>query len=164
MRKIVAIFSVFVMMMSICITSVSAANVCYGAGGSLRETKSFVVSVGNKLFASEKIILSQTQGATRQVFYGKEKAVGMYGRFYVSVYDETAKKNVIKNDKWKSASYTISSSKLKNGHSYTITVRGDLNTYVGDSYSNFPYVFRSWSSYPIWSVKTTGKNINVCGW
>lgn len=164
MKKIVAMFSVLVMMMSVGITSVSAANICTGAGGNLTQTKSFVVSVGKKLFSSEKIVLSQTKGSTKQTWNGKQKTVGMYGRFYVSVYDDTAKKYVIKEAKWKSATYNISSSKLKKGHSYTITVKGDTNQYVGDSYSYAPYVFKSWNSYPTWSVKTTGSNINVCGW
>ncbi len=165
-KKIVAVFSAVVMMMSLCmtVTHVSAANVCTGAGGNLTQTKSFVVSVGKNLFSSEKIVLSQTKGSTKQTWYGKQKTVGMYGRFYVSVYDDTAKKYVIKNDKWKSATYKISSLKLKKKHSYTITVKGDTNQYVGDSYSYAPYVFKSWNSYPTWSVKKTGSNIILCGW
>ena len=160
-KNFIIVFSILIVTI-LGMYNVSAANVCTGASGNLLETKQFTVTVGNNLLSSEKIVLKQSKGNTKQQWYGKEKKVGMYGRFYVSVYDNTSRKYVYNNVKWKNSTFTISSSKLKRKHSYTITVKGDTNQYVGDSYT--PYVFRSWLSYPTWSVSKTGSNINSCGW
>lgn len=166
MKKIVTMLFVLIVLLSLYVTalSASAANVCYEIRGDLTKTVTFKVDVGKILFSSEKIVLTQTQGSTRQTFYGKEKNIGMYGRFYVSVYDNTAKKWVYSNQYWKSKTFTIKSSKLKKKHSYTITVEGDMERYVLDSYSKAPYVFREWRSYPTWSASKTGKNVKFCGY
>ena len=157
-KRFISLFSALIMTMTSLFsgTPVSAANVCYDVKGNLTETVTFNATVGGKFFASEKIVLEQTKGMTKQYWYGKQKEVGMYGRFYVSIYDETSKKWVYCNEKWKSKKFTIKSSKLKNNHSYTITVRGDTERYIGDSYSYAPYVFSSWESYPTWSATKTG--------
>lgn len=165
-KRFISLFSALIMMMSILLSAmtVSAANVCYNVNGNLTNTVTFKATVGGKIFSSEKIVLTQSKGMTKQSWYGKQKEVGMYGRFYVSVYDETSKKWVYNNTKWKSKTFTIKSSKLKKNHSYTITVKGDTNQYVGDSYSYAPYVFKSWKSYPTWSATKTGGNISFCGY
>lgn len=165
-KKIVAMFSVLIMMISLCVSSsVSAANVCYDIRGDLKKTVTFKVDVGKKLFSSEKIVLTQKQGITRQGMPGRaDKNVGMYGRFYVSVYDNTDKKWVYSNQKWKSKTFTIKSSKLKKKHSYTITVSGDMKDYLFDTYNYTPYLFETWLSYPTWSATKTGGNVSFCGY
>lgn len=166
MKKLVAALTLMVMVLSLCMstTSVLAANVCSGMNGDLTKTVTFQVNVGKKKLSSEKIVLTQSKGNTRQRWYGKEKNVGMYGRFYVSVYDNTDRKWVYSNQYWKSNTFTIKSSKLKKQHSYTVTVRGDMERYVADGYNAAPYVFQEWLSYPTWSATKTGKNITFCGY
>ena len=165
-KKIVSMFSVLVMLMSLCLSSsASAANVCYDVRGNLTQTVTFKVDVGKKIFSSEKIVLTQTQGITRQGMAGrKDKNVGMYGRFYVSVYDNTDGEWVYSNQKWKSKTFTIKSSKLKKKHSYIITVSGDMKEYLFDTYNYTPYSFETWLSYPTWSATKTGGNVNFCGY
>ena len=165
-KRIISLFSALVMMMSVLLsaTTTSAANVCYNVSGSLTNSVTFRATVGGKIFSTEKIVLTQTAGKTKQYFWGKQKVADTYGRFYVSVYDETSKEWVYNNTKWKSKTFTIKSSKLKKNHSYTITVKGDTNQYVLDSYSYAYYVFNYWMSYPTWSATKTGGNISFCGY
>lgn len=168
MKKLISIttLSIIFMVLSICIMgfSASAANVCYNVNGNLTQTTKFNVTVGNKLFSSEKIVLTQTGGNTKQYWGGKEKNFVMYGRFLISVYDNTSQKYVYKNQKWKSKTFTIKSSKLKKNHSYTVTVQGDTERYVLDGYNHFPYEFNSWLSHPFWAATKTGRNITFCGY
>lgn len=165
MRKNVKKITLLVVVLSLLVSSLSvfSANVCYNVGGDLTKTVTFKVDVGKKLFSSEKIVLTQSQGSTRQTWYGKEKTVGVYGRFYVSVYDNTDQKWVISNQKWKNKTFTVKSSKLKKNHSYTVTVRGDAEEYVADDYGVFPYTLKQWYSYPTWRATKTGNNISFCG-
>ena len=164
MKRFLGLFVVVTLLLSLfgAIMSASAANVCYNVNGNLTKTVTFNVEVGKNLLSSEKVVLTQTKGSTTQTWYGKQKNFDMYGRFYVSVYDNTDGKWVYSNKKWNDKTFTIKSSKLKKKHSYTITVRGDMNRYVGDDYSKIPYVFKKWNSYPTWKVTKTGKNVNVC--
>lgn len=161
--RISALFLVFVLCFTV-ITPALAANVCSGKYGYLTETKTFTITTGNKIFSSDKIVLKQTKGTTEQSNGFKRKNVGMYGRFWVSVYDNTDGKWIYKDQKWKDGTFTISGWKLKKKHSYTVTVRGDLNEYVLDTYdSSAFYSFVKWKYYPYWSVSKTGGNIVLCG-
>lgn len=164
MKKIMATLFALIMVMSVIVASISAsaANVCYNVSGDLTKTVSFNVDVGKKLLSSEKVVLTQTKGNTKQTYYGKQKTVGKYGCFYVSVYDNTAKKWVYSNKKWQNKTFTIKSSKLKKNHSYTVTVRGKFQKNVADGYDDFPYVFKQWLSYPKWTVTKTGNNVKLC--
>lgn len=162
-KKITAIFSVLVMMMTMCLTPVSA-HVCSGVKGNLKQEKFFTISVGNSIWSSNRIVLTQQKGTTEQVLYNRTKYVDKYGRYYVTVYDSTSGSYVYSNALWKDKTFTISSSKLKRNHMYEITVRGDMKQYVGDSYSHAPYVFKSWKSYPTWKVSSAGGNIAGCGY
>lgn len=143
---------------------VSASNACLPVKGTISTTETFSVSVGNDLFSSDKVVLTQEKGTTKQYWWASIKNFDVYGRFYVSVFDETSNTYVIEEDKWNDKTYTISGLKLKNNHSYSITVRGDKTRYVLDDFSCFPYVFSAWISDPTWSVTKTGDNIVFCSY
>ncbi|MBQ3554118.1 MAG: hypothetical protein IJA08_05500 [Clostridia bacterium] len=163
-KKITAFLSVIIVALSVIATAIpaSAANVCYNVRGNLTQTVKFEVQVGKKIFSSDKVVLTQSKGNTLQSWYGKEKVVGLYGRFYVSVYDETARKWIYNNKEWQDKKFTISGWKLKKNHTYTVTVVGKNTKHIFDGYDYTPYVFKKWLSYPSWSVSKTGGNIKLC--
>lgn len=153
--KIMALIWIISTICSMCVFAGSLRSV----SGTLSTTETFNVSVGDKLFSSDKVVLKQQKGNTRQSWWGITKYVGVYGHFYVSVYDNTSNSYIIKEDRWDNETYKISGSKLKKNHSYVITVRGDKNEYVLDGYNSFPFVFREWISEPSWSVTKVGDNV-----
>lgn len=164
MKKIIAMFSVLVMLMSLCITIPVSAHICDRVKGNLTQETFFTIGVGSSRWLSNVIVLTQQQGTTIQTFYGRQKEVKKYGRYYVTVYDNTSKTYVYSNVKWNSKTFKIPSSKLKRNHGYYITVKGDMEQYIGDSYSHAPYIFKSWKSYPSWKVTSVGGNIQSCGY
>ncbi len=160
--KILALVVAVSIFASLAFVSASAANVCYDVSGDLSTTKTFEVKVGGKIFSSEKIVLTQTKGDTRQTWYSKVKIAPIYGCFYVSVYDNTAGKWVYRNKKWQSKNFTIKSSQLKKKHNYTVTVEGKTGRNIFDGYDATPYIFEKWLSYPSWRATKTGGNISFC--
>lgn len=158
MKKSIKIIALIWIISTICSMCVFAGSV-RAVSGKLSTTETFDVSVGNDLFSSDKVVLKQQKGNTRQSWWGLTKYVGVYGHFYISVYDKTSKTYVIKEDRWDDETYTISGLKLKKKHSYVVVVKGDKTEHVLDDYSSFPFVFREWISEPSWSVTKVGNNV-----
>lgn len=162
MKKTITVITVICIISIICSISVFAGNESSSVSGTLSTTESFDVSIGDKLFSSDKVVIKQQKGNTRQSWWGITKYIGVYGHFYVSVYDRNTSSYIVKDDRWDDETYTISGAKLKKNHSYIITVRGDKNEYVLDDYSSFPFVFREWISEPSWNVSKVGDNVAFC--
>ena len=158
-KRIVTLFMVAAMVTALC-CNVFAANVCSLIEGDLSKSVTFTVDIGWNLFYTEKVVLEQSKGRMQQQNFYK-RTTSQYGKFYVTVQDNSTGKYIYKNKVWNDAKFTIPSYKLKKNNSYDITIKG-VPTDGVMNYSTVQWKFLSWTRYPTWTVTKTGGNIQFC--
>lgn len=138
---------------------VNAANVCYNIDGDCSSSETFTVKTDKGWFNNQYITLRQTKGKmrfARATFTDvKYKTVNMYATYYVTVYDNSRHKYVMKNKTWKNGSMKI---KLQKYSSYSVTLTPETRyTYW------FVYSSDKWTKKAKWDVRKT-KHCTYCQW
>lgn len=154
-KRIATAVMTMMLIFSISISSVCAADYCTWVSGNYGYSKTFTVDTGRRFLVSDYVALKASPGKLKYWTIGIPRTKDIYGRYTIKIYDVSSRKTETKT--WKdSKTYKI---KLKKNRTYKITV-APIPTFNWNDY-NIRMQARTVTKNPTWQVYKT-KGVNAC--